>query len=73
MPQSGYEEIGVLDNKGGGVACNISDFKEAIAAKVCEVGGDLAVGQVNGAGCYVSGSVFRKTDSAPPADAEPVK
>src|SRR6266511_6060544 len=47
-------EIGVLEfDRGGFGITDMSEFREAIAAQVCEAGGDIVVAQVNGAGMYM--------------------
>jgi hypothetical protein len=74
LPEGNYEELGVLDFGGGQAACNIAAFKESITPKVCEAGGDLVVGQVNGFNCYIRGLVLRKAagpSKSEPSDASP--
>ena len=57
-----YEELGTL----GGYSreMDLNAYKEIARAQVCQAGGDLLVGTVNGTGVYVQGIVFRKRDAA---------
>lgn len=56
-----YLELGVVELKRDfQFARNIEKFKDVIGDQVCEAGGDLVVGQINGAGVYVRGVVFKR-------------
>jgi hypothetical protein len=55
-----YEEIGSVN--GMSKTNDPLKYKKMIQAEVCRAGGDLVVGEVNGLGHYVRGTVFRKKD-----------
>jgi hypothetical protein len=57
-PQS-YVELGVLEWRRV-PPHRIDEFKSWIFDDVCAAGGDLVVGEINGAGVYVRGIVFKK-------------
>ena len=64
----GYEEIGVINftTMASGDLLWVKDasvFKEKIRKFVCSAGGDAVLGEVNGAGGYIRGIVFRKKDA----------
>jgi hypothetical protein len=60
-PHDGYEEIGLLtSSEGTAFAENPEEFKRAVQADVCRVGGDIVVTEVNGWGGYVRGTILRK-------------
>ena len=67
-----WEEIGVVNvqvvwGRYGPIApATPAEFKTLIRAQVCQAGGEHVVGDVNGAGQYIRGTVFRR---ASPADA----
>lgn len=66
LPTDDLEEIGVLEPVSF-KAYDSRSFKQAIAADVCSVGGDVVVMQVNGNGAIVRGVVLVKKDRAAPA------
>ena len=68
LPPSGadYEEIATLTPDYYS-AYKPDDFKRAVAAPVCRVGGEVVVTEVNGQGAYVRGTVLRQRPS-PTAD-----
>lgn len=59
MPQGNYEEIATVRSAGKGCD-DPEEFREAVRADVCKVGGDLVVTEVNGYGDFVRGTVLRK-------------
>lgn len=63
-----YEEIATL-SLASKAADDPDQFKSAVRADVCKVGGDMVVTEVNGAGRYVRGTVLRKR--LPPPAAPP--
>ena len=67
MPEGPYEELGVLDAEQA--VSSMASFREVIAERVCAVGGDLVIGEVNGYGYYVRGIVFRHLAEATPTPA----
>jgi hypothetical protein len=62
LPQGGdFEEIATLTQREGkALALNPTEFKAAVQADVCRLGGDLVVTEVSGWGGYVRGTVLRK-------------
>ena len=60
-----YEELGTL----GGYSreSDLNAYKEMARPQVCQAGGDVLVGTVNGQGIYVQGIVFRKRNAPPSA------
>src|SRR5690242_16109460 len=68
---SEYEELGVLD-AARIPSRNLGTFKMHAAPTVCQAGGDLVVGQINGQGYYMRGIVFhRRLRATPPAAPSP--
>lgn len=67
-PGPDYVEIGIIavkfnlaDRSGNPIGTSDPiEFKEKIRKIVCQAGGDIVVGEVNGNGQYVRGTVFRK-------------
>lgn len=64
-PGENYVEVGIVAVDLGPVTPpqGTSDpivFKEKIKRFVCKAGGDVVVGEVNGYGQYIRGTVFRK-------------
>ena len=62
LPKGDYVEIGVLnlDVHVDFAARDVGTFKEKIRKDVCNSGGDIVVGEVNGRGHYVRGTIFKK-------------
>jgi len=52
-----YDEVAILDSKVWSE--DAATFKQAVAAQVCELGGDAVIAEVNGNGRYVRGTVLR--------------
>lgn len=57
-PQGDFEEIATLDFVYD-PAHNPDEFKQAVHDKVCSVGGDVVVSEINGNGLYVRGTILR--------------
>ena len=57
-----YEEIAILDPKDY-AAADASEFKEAVRADVCTLGGDAVFAEVSGTGRYIRATVLRWTDA----------
>jgi hypothetical protein len=62
-PKGDFEEIATLTAETRPVVDPVQ-FKTAVAADVCRVGGDVVVTEVNGYGQYVRGTVLRHTRSS---------
>jgi hypothetical protein len=60
VPKEGYEEIGIVDISHPENIRSVEDFKNLVREQVCSAGGDLVVGEINGMGWYVRGTVFSK-------------
>jgi hypothetical protein len=60
-PDRAYDELGVLEYDMD-MACNARDLYLAVRSQVCRAGGEGVITEVNGAGCYMRGTVivFRK-------------
>lgn len=59
LPPSGdFDEIATLDFVYD-PAHDPEDFKRSVRDKVCSVGGDVVVSEINGNGLYVRGTVLR--------------
>jgi len=64
LPEGHWEEIGVANVRpghGGGTLIaphTPGAFRKLIGDKVCAAGGELVVGEINGLGQYVRGTVF---------------
>ncbi len=61
---TGFEEIATLTPKPSLEAWTPEDFKKAVQADVCRLGGDLVVTEINGQGAYVRGTVLRAAPAA---------
>lgn len=65
VPTNGdYEEVGVLDARRT-PSNNLTVFKMHVRKAVCQAGGDLVVGEINGMGYYVRAVIFRKVARQP--------
>ncbi len=65
LPDTSYEEIGVLDwdydaPAYGYYISKLETFKHKVAKDVCKASGDLVVAEMNGDGLYIRGIVFKK-------------
>lgn len=67
LPDNSYKEIGVVNvdpvvHQGGGMSAprNPEEFRKLIQSDVCKAGGELVIGDVNGLGQYIRGTVYRK-------------
>ena len=62
VPKGNYEEIGVLNIHWGdlGRPTTPNELKKIVHKDVCKAGGVVVVGEVNGCGVYVRGTLFRK-------------
>lgn len=58
MPESGYTEIGILDQSGHGDIRTASDFESSVRSHVCAAGGDAIVARLSGTGQYMGGTVL---------------
>jgi hypothetical protein len=67
QPPGGYEEVAKLGHTG--VTSEAAEFKQAIQADVCRVGGDVVVARLNDFGDYLGGTVLRRVPSSAPPDA----
>ena len=59
-----FEEIGIMNGMSG--TNDILRYQKIIAEQVCSAGGDLVVGEVNGAGYYCRGRVYKYRGPAQP-------
>ena len=71
-PQGNYDTLGTLTPVDF-AATSSDEFKRAVAADVCNLGGEIVVGKVNGAGNYISAIVYRRhmTEVTTPAGSPP--
>ena len=62
IPKGDYEEIGVFNIDWGDFSqpSTPDELKQIVQKDVCKAGGDIVVGEVNGSGVYVRGTLFRK-------------
>ena len=58
-PDESFDEIGTLKYYNGDVPKSESDFKKAIATRVCEVGGHAVIATPDAKGEYQTASVIR--------------
>lgn len=58
-PDEPFEEIGTMKHYNGDVPTKESDFKKAIAASVCEVGGHAVIAPRTSKGTYESATVIK--------------
>jgi hypothetical protein len=58
-PDESFEEIGTLKHYNGDMPKNEADFKKAIGARVCEVGGHAVVASRGSGGGYEAASVIK--------------
>ena len=64
----GATELGIVDFGGavGDLPRDASHFRALVRGAACAAGGDTVVGEVNGAGQYVRGTVLRVRSPSPP-------
>jgi len=67
-PQGEYDKLADLKPVDFG-ATSTDEFKFAVQAEVCKAGGEIVVGKVNGAGNYISATVYRRHRTVVPAPA----
>jgi hypothetical protein len=58
-PDESFEEIGTLKHYNGDVPKQESDFKKAIAERVCELGGHAVVAPRTNDGAYLTATVIK--------------
>lgn len=58
-PDEPFEEIGTMRHYNGDVPTKESDFKKAIAAHVCEVGGHAVIAPHTSNGAYETATVIK--------------
>ncbi len=58
-PQRQYEDIGSLNWDSGVAVGTAPMLKDAIRSQVCAIGGDAVIGQMNGRGNFIAGSIIR--------------
>jgi hypothetical protein len=65
-PDEPFEEIGTMKHYNGDVPTKESDFNKAIAANVCEVGGDAVIAPRTTKGTYETATVIKYTKGSHP-------
>jgi hypothetical protein len=58
-PSESFEEIGEFVHYNGDVPKTIEAFKQAIANRVCDVGGDAVIADADPSGFYRKGTVIK--------------
>jgi hypothetical protein len=58
-PEEAFDELGTLKHYNGDVPTTEADFRTAIAARVCEVGGHAVIANRTSTGTYVSATIIR--------------
>ena len=61
-PTYPFEEVGLIEPVERAVTQSAVEFKAVIADRVCALGGDAVVPQMN-RGCYIGGAVIRRVAS----------
>jgi hypothetical protein len=68
-PQGEFDKLADLTPVDFG-ATSTDEFKFAVRADVCKVGGEIVVGTVNGAGNFIKATVYRRHRTVVPAPAD---
>jgi hypothetical protein len=58
-PDESFDELGTLKHYNGDVPTQEADFRKAIAARVCEVGGHAVIATRSSAGTYQTATVIK--------------